>query len=62
MLDLSAGHCSFDAAQGMVGFLCSEGTLLAHIQLAIHLYPQIFLGRAVLNPFVLQFVLIWHKY
>ena len=39
----------------MVGFLDSEGTLLAHCQLAR--YPQVLLDRAVLYPFVSQ--LIW---
>ena len=37
-----AGHSSSDAAQNMVGFLGCEGTLLAHIQLAIHQYSQVF--------------------
>ena len=38
----------------MVGFLGCEGTLLAHVQLPIHQYPQC---RAVLNPFIPQLVL-----
>ena len=37
-----AGHASFDAAQDTVGFLVCEGTLLAHVQLAIYHYPQVF--------------------
>lgn len=45
-----AGHTSFDAAQAMVGFLSCEGKLLAHVHLAIHQYPQVLFGRAVLNP------------
>ena len=32
-----AGHTVFDVAQGRVGFLSCEGTLLAHVQLPIHL-------------------------
>ncbi|KAK4811561.1 hypothetical protein QYF61_016020, partial [Mycteria americana] len=46
-------HC-FDAAQGMVGFLGRERTLSAHVQLFIHQYPQVFLCRAALNPFIPQ--------
>ena len=53
-----AVHASFGAAQGMVGFLGCEGTLLAHVQLAIHKYPQVFLGRAVLKTFIPKLVLI----
>lgn len=50
-----AGCTFYDGAQGMVGFLDSEGTLLAHCQLAR--YPQVLLDKAVLYPFVSQ--LIW---
>jgi len=32
--------------------------LLAHVQLFIHWYPQVLLGRAALNPFVPQRVLM----
>jgi len=46
----SAGHTSFDAAQDMVGFLGCEGTLLAHVQLAVHQYSQVLLSRAGLHP------------
>ena len=53
-----AGHASFDADQDPVGLLGCEGTFLAHIQLTIHQYPQVLLGRAVLHPFILQLVLI----
>ena len=42
-------HASFDAAQDTVGFLGCEGTLLAHVQLAIHQNPQVFFSRAVLK-------------
>ncbi|KAK4810611.1 hypothetical protein QYF61_007348 [Mycteria americana] len=53
-----AGHTSFDAAQDTVGFLGCECTLLAHVQLFIHQYPQVLLCRAALNPFIAQAVLI----
>ncbi|KAK4810951.1 hypothetical protein QYF61_013359 [Mycteria americana] len=53
-----AGHASFDAAQDTIGFLGCEYTLLAHVQLFIHQYPQVLLCRAVLNPFIPQSVLI----
>ena len=33
-------------------------TLLAHIQLPIPQYPQVFFSRAALNPFIPQLVLI----
>ena len=42
----------------MVGLLGCERTLPHHIQLFIHQYPQVLLGRAALNPFILQPVLI----
>ena len=41
----------------MVGFLGCTGTLLAHVQFAIHQYPQVLFSRAVLDPFILQLVL-----
>ena len=41
----SAGHASFNAAQDLIGFLGCEDTLLAHIQLATHRYPQVLFGR-----------------
>ncbi|KAK4818015.1 hypothetical protein QYF61_004128 [Mycteria americana] len=53
-----AGHAAFDAAQGTVGFLGCQCTLLAHVQLFIHQYPQVLLHRAALNPFIPQPVLI----
>jgi len=52
-----AGHNSFDAVQDMVGFLSCKGTLLDHVQLPIHHYPQVLFGRAVLL-FILQILLI----
>ena len=53
-----AGHASFDAAQDTVDFLVCEGTLLAHVQLPIYQYPQVFFSRAVLNPSIPQLVLL----
>ena len=38
-----------DAAQDMVGFLGCKGTLLAHVHLTIHWYPQVLSDRAVLK-------------
>ena len=35
-LPCPAGHTSFNAAQYAVDFVCCEGTLLAHVQVAIH--------------------------
>jgi len=51
-----AGHTAFDAAQDTVGCLGCERTLLAHVQLFNHQYPQVLLGRAALNPFISQSV------
>jgi len=45
-----------DAAQDMVGFQGCEGTLLAHVQLPIHQYLQVFFGRAALNPVISQLI------
>ncbi|KAK4831208.1 hypothetical protein QYF61_016045 [Mycteria americana] len=53
-----AGHASFDAAQGTVGLLGCERTLPVHVQLFIHQYPHVLLGRAALNPIIPQPVLI----
>ncbi|KAK4830254.1 hypothetical protein QYF61_009321 [Mycteria americana] len=53
-----AGHTSFDAAQDTVGLLGCKRTLLAHVQLFIHQYPQVLLCKADLNPFIPQPVLI----
>jgi len=44
--------CFFGAAQDTVGLLSCEGTLLVHVQLATHHYPQVFFGRATSNPFI----------
>ncbi|KAK4824907.1 LOW QUALITY PROTEIN: hypothetical protein QYF61_021422 [Mycteria americana] len=52
-----AGHTSFDAAQGTVGLLGCERTLLAHVQLFIHQYPQVLFHRAALNHIIRQLVL-----
>jgi len=49
LLPRPAGHAAGDAAQGMVGFLGCECTLSAHVQLFIHQYPKVLLGRAALN-------------
>ena len=54
----SAGHASLDAAHNPVGLLGCEDTLLACVQLAVHQYPQVFSGRAVLYPFILQLILV----
>jgi len=53
-----AGHVSLDAAQDLVGLLGCECTLVAHVELFIHQYPQVLLGRAALKPFIPQPVLI----
>jgi len=53
-----AGHASSDAAQGTVGLLGCGHTLLAHVQLFIHRYPQVLLLRAALSPFIPQSVLM----
>ena len=53
-----AGHTSFDASQDTFGFLGCEGTLLAHVQLPTHQYPQVLFGKSVLHPHIPQLVLI----
>ena len=53
-----AGHASLDAAQDMVGFLGCKGTLLSHVQLAIHQYSQVIFCRPMFNPYILQLVLV----
>jgi len=53
-----AGHAALDAAQDTVGLLGCERALLAHVQLFIHQHPQVLLGRAALNPFIPQPVLM----
>ncbi|KAK4821202.1 hypothetical protein QYF61_015770 [Mycteria americana] len=52
-----AGHASVDAAQDTVGLLGCERTLLAHVQLFIHQYPQGLFRRAALNHIIPQPVL-----
>ncbi|KAK4815509.1 LOW QUALITY PROTEIN: hypothetical protein QYF61_003067, partial [Mycteria americana] len=52
-----AGHASFDAAQDMVGLLGCEHTLLAHVQLFVHQYPQVLSCRAALDHIIPQPVL-----
>ena len=53
-----AGYAAFDATQDSVGFVGCELALTAHVQLFIHQYPQVLLGRAALKPFLPQTVLI----
>jgi len=55
---LLAGHTAFGAAQDMAGLLGCKRTLMSHVQLFIHQYPQALLFRAALNPFIPQPVLI----
>jgi len=45
-----AGHASFVAAQDTAGLLGCERTLVAHVYLFIHQYPQVLLDRAALDP------------
>ncbi|KAK4817891.1 hypothetical protein QYF61_002060 [Mycteria americana] len=52
-----AGHTSFDAAQDTVGLLGCERTLLAHVQLFVHQYPQVLFRRAALDHIIPQPVL-----
>ncbi|KAK4818926.1 hypothetical protein QYF61_022103 [Mycteria americana] len=47
-----AGHTSFDAAQDTVGLLGCEHTLLAHVQLVVHQYPQVLFRRAALDHII----------
>jgi len=54
-----AGYASLDAAQVTVGFLGCKCTLLAHVELLIHQYPQVFLLRAALEPLSAQPVLVF---
>ncbi|KAK4828525.1 hypothetical protein QYF61_026947 [Mycteria americana] len=58
ILSLRRVNCTTQLAQDTVGFRGCEGTLLAHVQLFIHQYPQVLLCRAALNPFIPQPVLI----
>jgi len=52
------GHPSLDAAHDTVGFLGCRCTLLAHVELLIHQYPQVLLLRAALEPLSAQPALI----
>ncbi|KAK4814330.1 hypothetical protein QYF61_014844 [Mycteria americana] len=52
-----AGHASFDASQGTVGLLGCERTLLAHVQLFVHQYPQVLFRGAALDHIIPQPVL-----
>ncbi|KAK4831174.1 LOW QUALITY PROTEIN: hypothetical protein QYF61_015644 [Mycteria americana] len=52
-----AGHSSFDAAQDTVGLRGCKHTLLAHVQLFVHQYPQVLFRRAALDHIVPQPVL-----
>jgi len=61
-LPYPAGHTAFDAAQDMVFFLGCKGTLLAHGQIPIHQYTQVFFGRVALSPFIPQLVLVIQVY
>jgi len=53
-----AGHAAFDAARDMVGFVDCKHTLLAHVCLFIHLYPQVLLSSTSLIPLIPQLVSI----
>jgi len=53
-----AGHDSLDAAQDTGGLLGCKHTLLAHVELLIHQYPQVLLRRAALEPLSTQPVLV----
>ncbi|KAK4832392.1 hypothetical protein QYF61_022247 [Mycteria americana] len=52
-----AGHACH-AVQDMICLPGCERTLSAHVQLFIHQYPQVFLHRAALNPFIPQPVFV----
>jgi len=58
LLPRPAGHAFLGAAQDTVGLLGCERTLVAHGHLFSHWYPQVLLGRAALNLFILQPLLI----
>ncbi|PKU46357.1 rna-directed dna polymerase from mobile element jockey- hypothetical protein [Limosa lapponica baueri] len=49
-----AGHTSFNATQGVLGFLGCNCMLPAHVKLLVHQHPQVLLLRAGLNPFSSQ--------
>jgi len=54
----SAGHPAFDEAQDSLGFLGCKHIMRVHMQFFSQQYPQVFLGRAALNSFIPQPVLI----
>jgi len=58
-LPRSAGHASLHAAQDMVGLLGCKRTLVAHVELLIHQYPQVLLRRAALEPLSAQPLLVF---
>jgi len=45
-----AGHAAGDAAQGTVGLLGCEHTLLGRVELLMNQQPQVLLGRGTLGP------------
>jgi len=53
-----AGHAALDAVQDTVGFLGSQRTSPAHVELLTHRYPQVLLLRAALKPLSAQPVLV----
>jgi len=53
-----AGHAAFNAAHDTVGLLGRERSLSPDVQLFIHQYPEVLLGRAALNPYIPHPVLI----
>jgi len=52
-------HAAGDAAQNTVGLQGCERTLLGHVELFIHQYPQLLLGMAALNPSSPSLYLYW---
>jgi len=51
-------HAAEDAAQGMVGLLGCERTLLDHVKLLVNEHPQVLLRRSTPNPFPPQPLLL----
>jgi len=49
---------ALDAAHDTVGSLNCKGQLLSDVQLAIYQYLHFLFGRAALNPFIPQHVLV----
>ena len=50
-------HAAFDAAQDTVALLGCECALPGHVDL-VNQHPEVVLGRAALNPFIPQPILI----